>query len=259
MKAIELKKINMSYGDTCVLDNITFDIEEKHITCIVGPSGCGKSTILNILSGRFKPDGGNIINLEGKKISYVFQKPRLIPWLSIVKNMEFVLGKTKEDNEKISYWLNLVELSGYEDAYPSKLSGGMEQRAALARAFMVQSELLLMDEPFKGLDEPLKLRMLNLVHRRWKESQKTIVFVTHDIREALLLGDKIIVLKEKPTKVLDEITIDIPHNERHIGCHRLGKIEESIYAMLEGDSMPSVKMRQNGLGQKLRLKEMSHI
>ena len=232
MNSIKFHKINKSFGDIKILDNIEFEIEDKKIICLVGPSGCGKSTILNLLSGRFPADSGEIKNSAGKKISFVFQKPRLIPWLTLEKNLEFVLGNRSNKREVISQWIINVELEGYEKAYPSQLSGGMEQRASLARAFIIPSDLLLMDEPFKGLDEPLKLRMLDLVYKLWKKNPNTIVFVTHDIREALLLGDKIIVFKEKPTQVLEEITIDIAHKERRIGCHKIAKSEEYIYSLM---------------------------
>ncbi|MDW5298617.1 MAG: ATP-binding cassette domain-containing protein, partial [Sedimentibacter sp.] len=188
MSSIQFHNINKSFGDVKVLENIKFEIEEKKIICLVGPSGCGKSTILNLLSGRYTADSGEILNVAEKNISYIFQKPRLIPWLTLEKNMDFVLGDKSNRKEIINEWLTRVELDGYEKSYPSQLSGGMEQRAALARAFMVPSDLLLMDEPFKGLDEPLKLRMLELVYKLWENNPKNIVFVTHDIREALLLG-----------------------------------------------------------------------
>jgi len=232
MNSIKIHKVNKSFGDIKVLDDIEFEIKDKEIICLVGPSGCGKSTILNLLSGRFRPDSGAILNLEEKKISFVFQKPRLIPWLTLEKNLEFVLDNQMNKDEIISQWIMNVELEGYEKAYSSQLSGGMEQRASLARAFIVPSDLLLMDEPFKGLDEPLKIRMLDLVYKLWKKKPNTIVFVTHDIREALLLGHRIIVFKEKPTQVLEDITIDIAHKERHIGCHKIAKLEEYIYSLM---------------------------
>lgn len=244
MSGVQFREIEKWYGEMKVLNCINFEIKENQIICLVGPSGCGKSTILNLLSQSIVPDFGKIIDLKHKKISSIFQKPRLMPWLTVKENMEFVHEKTENKEAWISFWLSEVELIGFENYYPSQLSGGMEQRVSLARGFSVKSDLLLMDEPFKGLDEPLKWRMLDLVYRLWKKSHTGIVFVTHDIREALLLGNKIVILTEKPSNVAEEINISIPYEKRHIGCRQLIELEEYIYAKMDNPFFQNRKCRK---------------
>ncbi len=244
MSIIKLKNVNKSFGFLQVLNDISFEIKQNQILCIVGPSGCGKSTILNLLSGIYVPDNGEISQLNNLGLSYVFQNPRLLPWRTIKENMKFVLEDKFEKDEclkRVDYWLKAVELSDYGNLYPKQLSGGMKQRAALARAFCVSGNLLLMDEPFKGLDEPLRLRMIKLVFELWKKEPKSIIFVTHDIREAILLGHSIVVLTEKPTKVIEQIDINLPHEDRNIGCRKISRIEEYIYNLLDKDI--SISMR----------------
>lgn len=239
MSIIKLNNVSKNFCDMQVLKDVSFDINKDEILCIVGPSGCGKSTILNLLSGIGIQDKGEINKYDNVNVSYVFQSPRLLPWRTIKENMEFILEDKFDKNEisrRIEYWLEAVELSNYNNLYPKQLSGGMKQRVALARAFSVSSNLLLMDEPFKGLDEPLKLRMIKLVFELWNREPKAIVFVTHDIKEALLLGHSIIVLTEKPTTVLEKIDINISHKDRTIGCHKITRIEEYIYNLLDKDN-----------------------
>ena len=236
MSVIKLKNINKTFGLTKVLNNLSFDINKNEILCIVGPSGCGKSTILNLLAKIYEPDNGEISDLKDIEVSYVFQNPRLLPWKTVKENMEFVLQDKFEKQQlhkRIEYWLKSVELLDYSNMYPNQLSGGMKQRVALARAFSFTGNLLLMDEPFKGLDEPLRLRMIKLLIKLWKKDSKTIIFVTHDIREAVLLGHKIIVLTEKPTEVMEQIDINMLHEDRTIGCHKISRIERNIYSLLE--------------------------
>lgn len=236
MNEICLAKVTKSYGSTTILENLDLEIPKRQILCIVGPSGAGKTTILNLLSRACKPGQGEIENLEDREISYVFQKPRLLPWLTLEDNVRFVLQDRhtpKEASNRARHWLDQVELGEAKSLYPGQTSGGMEQRAALARAFAVSADLLLMDEPFKGLDEPLKIRMLSLVYELWSQRPHALVFVTHDIREALLLGHQVLVLKQKPARIIERRTIDIPHAERHIGCPRIAELEEHIYGIID--------------------------
>lgn len=245
LNIIKIDNVSKYYGSLKVLENLNIEIESKQIICIVGPSGCGKSTILNLLSDTFEPDSGEIKKIKDMKISYVFQKSRLLPWRTLEQNMRFVLECKYEKStidERINYWFEQVELKGCESLYPNQLSGGMEQRVALARAFSVHSDLLLMDEPFKGLDEPLKFRMLALAAKLWEKQQNTIIFVTHSIREALLFGQKVVVLKDKPTKVIEEIIINAPHKERRIDCRRMVRLEQYIYSIMDKSNSTSYPM-----------------
>lgn len=250
MDSIQVTDVNKSFGSLHVLDNLNMTIKPNQILCIVGPSGCGKSTLLNLLAETDQPDSGTITKTENTEVSYVFQNARLLPWKTLTQNMSFVLENKYESddiNKIISYWLKQVELQEYVHLFPRQLSGGMEQRVALARAFSVPANLLLMDEPFKGLDEPLKLRMLELVYNLWEKQPKSIVFVTHDIREALFLGHKVAVLTDKPAKIIEEVEIPVPHKDRHIGCHGIARLEGYIYSLIdEAGATRRCAMMENG-------------
>ena len=192
-----LRDITFSYDKKPIYDRFRLEIPDSKITCMLGPSGCGKTTLLNIIGG-ILPYAGNV---EGSgRIAYIFQQPCLIPSLTVRKNVEFVLKsqikdkkKRKDVAEKI---LRSVGLSDATDMYPAKLSGGMAQRASLARAFAYSADVLLMDEPFKELDISLKKQIYKLFTDLYAQKPITTVFVTHDIEESLVFGDKIVVLKE---------------------------------------------------------------
>lgn len=185
-----------------VLDDISFSVSEGQFVSLMGPSGCGKSTILNCISGLVPPDSG-AIELDGAEIKpgelsfgYVFQEPRLLPWRTIEQNIEFALDgrgipEAKHDTI-ISNWLDRVGLAGQKDNYPLRLSGGMRQRVGLARALAIDPEILLMDEPFSALDEVTARELRTHFVALWQETQKEVVFVTHNLREAILLSDKVL-------------------------------------------------------------------
>lgn len=189
----EIRLINLckSYEGNIVLDNINIDIQENKITVISGPSGCGKTTLLNIISGIEKADSGQVI-LKDTSISYIFQEDRLIPYLTVYENIAFVLKSVinkNEINKVINKYLALVKLTEFKDKLPSKLSGGMKRRVAIARAFAYKSNILLMDEPFKGLDDKLKTEIIQEFLELYKKDKRTVILVTHDKEEARLLGD----------------------------------------------------------------------
>lgn len=189
---IELKNIAKSYGDTAVYKDFSLSFEEGKITCLLGASGCGKTTVLNMLAG-LTPYEGRIENVPGK-ISYIFQEERLVPNLTVRGNIALVLGKGAE-RRKISEMLEKVELGGKENAYPCELSGGQAQRVSIARAFAYPSRLILMDEPFSSLDTALKIRLIDVFCRLWREERRTAVFVTHDAEEACMLAHRAVVLR----------------------------------------------------------------
>lgn len=231
MLNLKLQGIHKSYDDLVVIEDLNLTIEENEITCILGPSGCGKSTLLNILANILKPDEGKI-HEKKEKIGYVFQEDRLLPWKSVYENIKLV---NKNANDlKIRELIEIVGLEGFENATPSKLSGGMRQRVSIARAFNFQAEMLLMDEPFKSLDYDLRLNMVNSLVEIWNKWNNSIVFVTHEIDEALLLGNKIVVLDKNPCKVKEIIKIDTPQHLRSLDNTELVNIRGRLINLLQG-------------------------
>lgn len=233
--AIHISGIRKSFGGLIVLEDLSMDILENRVTVILGPSGCGKTTLLNILSGADRDFEGKIEGIDGKIISYLFQEPRLLPWKTAAGNMEFVLkdvvtaGTVRECTDR---FLDMVGLSGFSRYYPDQLSGGMKQRLAVARAFAYPSDIMLMDEPFQALDLAMKLSLLDSFLTLWENARRTALFVTHDIQEAILLGDRIYVLSNRPAKPLACIAVETPQAERSLGDSHLLRIEQDLYRML---------------------------
>jgi NitT/TauT family transport system ATP-binding protein len=203
------------------LDGLSLEIPDKQFAVIVGPSGCGKSSLLDILAGLREPTGGTC-KLDGKSIQgpgaergMVFQNYSLFPWLSVAKNVEFGLrlknASLAECRERAMHYINAVGLTQFQDAYPKQLSGGMKQRVAIARALANDPEVLLMDEPFGALDSQTRAVMQELLLAVWEKSQKTVLFVTHDIDEALFLGEKVYVMSARPGRMIDVIDVMFPH------------------------------------------------
>jgi len=221
-----------SFGELCVLRDLNMEVEENKVICILGPSGCGKTTLLNILSGMTKPDRGIIQGFDDKIISYLFQEPRLLKWKTAYENVDFVLKDKFDKHEReriIKSNLKMMNLWEYKDFYPSKMSGGMKQRVAIARAFAYPSEILLMDEPFKSLDLELKLGLIKSFVELWSIDKRSVFFVTHDIHAALMLGDEIYILSQKPTKVRERIIIELPQRERSLKDKYILLLEEKLY------------------------------
>lgn len=207
-------------GRLLALDNVNLSVEEGEFVTIVGPSGCGKTTFINIADGLLKPTGGKII-LDGKEVkgpgtdrAMVFQDPCLLPWRTVLKNVLFGLEcrglDGQKEKERALKFINLVGLSGFEDHYPHELSGGMQQRCNLARALTVDPEILIMDEPFAALDAQTREIMQLELLRIWTEEKKTVLFITHQINEAIYLADRVIIFGARPGKVKDVLKIDIP-------------------------------------------------
>jgi len=212
---IEIKKVWREYNNgksVSAIENVSLNIKKGEIVSIIGPSGCGKTTLLKVIAGLLKPTKGNV-ELNHKHLSMMFQKSILFKWKTVKENIQlpFDIKKIKKD---VSNAIELVGLKGFENSYPSELSGGMQQRVALARALVTEPELLLMDEPFGALDE-MKRNELNLeLLRIWKETKTTMAIVTHSINEAVFLSDKVVILSDRPGKVKEIVEIKLPRPRR---------------------------------------------
>ncbi len=225
-----------------VLKDINLEINNKEFVTLIGPSGCGKSTLLNILAGLITPDTGKvllnnrIIPGPGKDRVMVFQEAALFPWLTVIENVMFGLKINNIDKntayEKALKQLKAVHLANFKDSLPHQLSGGMKQRVAIARALVMDPDILLMDEPFGALDEQTRLILQKELIDIWLDTQKTIIFVTHNIREAVKLSDRIVVLGTNPGYIIDEIKIDLPHPRERENPY-LVKLENRILKLLQ--------------------------
>jgi NitT/TauT family transport system ATP-binding protein len=224
MANLVIDRVSMNFrirgSEVTALDNVSLEVADREFSVIVGPSGCGKSTLLRLVAGLNRPTEGNL-RLDGEAISgpsrdrgMVFQSYTLFPWLSVRKNVEFgpeIAGVPAAARAKsATRYIELVGLKGFENAYPAQLSGGMRQRVALARALANDPKVLLMDEPFGALDSQTRALMQELLLQVWERDHKTVLFITHDIDEALFLGDRVYVMTARPGRIREEIPIDIP-------------------------------------------------
>jgi len=237
--AIEIRGLSKSFGELSVYRNLDLGVEESRVTALLGPSGCGKTTLLDMVAGVAFPDSGRIEGIEGRKVGYVFQEPRLLPWKTVLGNIEFVLRDLFDPREcraRAGRWVELVGLSPFAEYYPNELSGGMRQRVGIARAFAYPSNLLLLDEPFQALDLGLKLGLVEVVDEAWRMDRRTTLFVTHDIGETLLLADDLFVLSAAPAEVRAHFRIDLPHGNRSLADDRLIEIERKLYTLLATES-----------------------
>ena len=221
---------------TEVLDKISFEAAKGEFLCLLGPSGCGKSTMLNIVAGFLEPtsgdvriDGEIVVGPDPRRI-FVFQERGVFPWLTVEGNVGFGLFKlSREERERqIAHYIKLVGLQGFEKAYPLELSGGMKQRLEVARALAVNPDMLFLDEPFGALDSITRLIMRVELLRIWEEEKKTIIFVTHDIEEAVQLADRVLVMSARPARIQRIVDIDIAH-PRDISSPRYLALRDSIF------------------------------
>ena len=206
----EINKLEKEYQGLRVLAGLDFTLKKGEIVCLLGPSGAGKTTLLNIMAGLSALSAGSC-RLFGK-LSYVFQEDRLLPWKNVLENVMFPGGKP--DAQKAQAILEKLGLIDFVNYYPAQLSGGMRQRAAIARAFYAGGDLLLMDEPFQSLDMELRLRLIKELIGLWEVRRNTIFFVTHNLEEAILLGHRILVLSAAPARVKKEFTVSRDPSER---------------------------------------------
>ncbi len=229
--------ISKRYGENQVFDNFSIEVSPSTILSVVGPSGEGKTTLLQMAAGLLSPDEGMIEKEVGEQgsISYLFQEPRLLPASTVYENVELSLRSfCKEKHEREERALHYLDLVGLQDSlslYPYQLSGGMRQRVAIARAFAHQCDLMLLDEPFQSLDIKLKYALVTSFIKLWEESPKTTLFVTHDPKEAILLGDAVCCLGNPKQPLLYQ-TIDIPRKARNIGDALLLALEAKLMGTL---------------------------
>lgn len=234
--AFVLNGVNKSFADLKVIENLDMREEENRIVCILGPSGTGKTTLLNIISGVVPADSGQISGFEDCNISYLFQEHRLLPWKTVHDNIDFVLkGKLNREERKqtVDRYLDMVELTEFAAYYPAKLSGGMKQRVSIARAFAYPAEIMLMDEPFKGLDLQMKLSLIKSFVKLWSSDRRSVFFVTHDIQEAMLLGQSVYILTERPARIKGRVVNPLPVEQRNDpGNPVWQQIEQEIYRLI---------------------------
>ena len=208
-------------GETVALNGVSFDIAENEFICVVGPSGCGKSTLLNIIAGLDTPTSGKVY-VDGKEVvgtgterGVVFQQYALFPWLTVRKNIEFGLKLKKLGKQAITElsdrYLDMVDLREFADSYPKELSGGMKQRVAIARAYAVNPEVLLLDEPFGALDAQTRTQLQSELLKTWEQEKKTCFFITHDVEEAIILAQRVIIMSARPGRVKEIVNINIPY------------------------------------------------
>jgi NitT/TauT family transport system ATP-binding protein len=202
-----------------VLEDIHLDVRDGEFICLVGPSGCGKSTLLNVMGGFLSPTSGSV-SIDDQAVQgpdsrriLVFQERGVFPWLTVEGNIGFGLSKlsSAERNQRIAHYVQMTRLQGFEHTYPSDLSGGMKQRLQVARALAVNPDILYLDEPFGALDSVTRFIMRGELLRIWQSERRTIVFVTHDVDEAVQLADRVVVLSSRPAKIQDILNMDIAH------------------------------------------------
>ena len=217
---VEVKHLTKRFGDLLVLDDMSFSIRKGEFVCVVGPTGCGKSTFLNCLTRIHMPSEGDLyidgIPADPKKhnISFVFQEPSALPWLTVEENIAYGLKikrlPKEEIRQRVDQILDLMGLQGSRDAYPGELSVSVEQRIIIGRSFAMKPDLLLMDEPYGQMDVKMRFYLEDEVIRLWKELGSTVIFITHNIEEAVYLAEKVLILTNKPAKIKEEIMIDLP-------------------------------------------------
>jgi NitT/TauT family transport system ATP-binding protein len=231
-------------GQVVALDSVTFEAADGEFVCIVGPSGCGKTTLLRLIAGLTRPTSGELVVQRGESTSrhfsaMVFQHQGLLPWLTVAENialgLEFQGVPPAVRRQRASEAIQRMGLAAFAASYPQDLSGGMRQRVAVGRAFLSDPEILLMDEPFGALDAQSRRLLQDELLATWRQQPKTVIYVTHDIDEASLLGDRLLILSGRPGRVIDEIKLDMPRPREPYGRDALSlkEVRHRVWRMLE--------------------------
>jgi len=224
---LKVEKLTKRFGDLLVLDNWNIKLGKGERVVLLGPSGCGKTTFFRIVAELDQHYDGNV-EIFVDKIGYVFQEPRLLPWRNINNNLKII-----RDNEtKIKEIISMMGLEGFENLLPSSLSGGMKQRVNIARALLVEPEILIMDEPFTSLDLNIKLSIIEDINKLWERNRYSLLMVTHDIKEALLLADRILIVSQRPSHILNEFLIDLPKENRNLIDSNFLSLEAKIMSFI---------------------------
>jgi ABC-type nitrate/sulfonate/bicarbonate transport system ATPase subunit len=240
---LSVENVGMTFNrdgkSTHVLEDIHLEVGDGEFVCLLGPSGCGKTTLLNAMAGFLSPTSGEI-RVDGELVRgpdprriFVFQERGVFPWLTVEGNIGFGLFKLprSEQEQRIAHYIKMVGLQGFEKAYPHELSGGMKQRLEVARALAVNPDMLFLDEPFGALDSITRLIMRSELLRIWEAERKTIIFVTHDIDEAVQLADRVVVMSARPATIQQIVEIDIPH-PRDISSPRYLELRDGIFKQI---------------------------
>ena len=217
---IKVDHLTKKFGDLLVLDDISFEVKKGEFICVVGPTGCGKTTFLNLLTRIYQPSSGELYidgepaNPKKHNISFAFQEPSAMPWLNVEENLEFGLKIKKvpkeERKKRINRILKLLGMENLRKAYPKQLSVSEEQRVIIGRAFSTYPDLLLMDEPYGQMDIKMRFYLEDEVLKLWKEFGSTVIFITHNIEEAIYLAERVLILSNKPAKIKESLEITLP-------------------------------------------------
>jgi NitT/TauT family transport system ATP-binding protein len=256
---VGLSEICLSYrtesGERLLaLDHINLEVQAGEFVCIVGPSGCGKSTLLHLIAGLHRQTSGEVL-VDGKSVRgagtdrvMIFQEHGLFPWLTVGQNVEFGMkmkGVSKAERvEKVRYYLRLVHLAKFEKSYIHQLSGGMRQRVAIARALATESDVLLMDEPFAALDAQTRDLLHDELERIWSETGRTIIFVTHNVREAVRLGDRVVLMTFRPGRVKSDFPVDLPR-PRHLEDAHVARAARLVLDELRDEINRAIEVEYN--------------
>ena len=239
---VRVKNLTKTFGDLLVLDKASFDINKGEFVCIVGPTGCGKTTFLNLLVKLLEPTDGEIL-IDGEpadpkkhNMSFVFQEPSAYPWLTVEKNIRFNLEikyyDKKEINNRTERMLKMVGLTDVRKSYPRELSASAQQRIVIARSFAVYPDLLLMDEPYGQLDIKMRYYLEDEVLNLWRETGSTVIFITHNVEEAVYLAQRCLVMSPKPATIKEEVAIDLPY-PRDVSDENFIKYREYITDLIK--------------------------
>lgn len=235
--AISIKNLIKEYDAHSVFNDFSIDFNDNVINCILGESGCGKTTLLNVISGLEEFSGGEISGVEGSTFSYIFQEPRLLKWYNVRQNMEYVLKDSGMPGweERIDKYLKIAGLYDFSEYYPGQLSGGMKQRLSIARAFAYPGDILLMDEPFKALDMKLKKELTSEFLKLWEEDKRTVLFVTHELEEALMMADIVYILGGSPIREIYKTGIKAPKGQRNSEEEEIVLKRKILYSVFTGE------------------------
>jgi NitT/TauT family transport system ATP-binding protein len=243
---IRIDGLGKRYGALEVFRDISLDVGDREILAIVGPSGCGKTTLLRCIDGLIPVDAGEV-RVDGERIvepvagmAMVFQHFGLFPWKTVYDNVAYGLrmaGVARAEIERrVPHFIAMVGLAGFEHAYPYQMSGGMQQRCGLARALAIEPHVLLMDEPFAAVDAQTRADLEDLIRRLWRRLEVTVLFVTHDIDEAVYLGERVLVLSHAPTVIMEDVAIDLPDERSQLETRslpRFGELRKHVYAQIQ--------------------------